>query len=153
MQNIAQPAPQASGDIIVHPGECRFSTDPGCRLITRALGSCMALAVHAPKLSVAALLRFSLPAPPAHSPESNPWLYAETGIPFLFEHFRAIGAQQKDLSVYAVGGAMDGTEESASRGKSNELAMNRLLWRQGILLNGEDTGGTSLRSVWLEPCT
>lgn len=151
MQTKTQPASVASGDIVVPAGDCRFSTDPSCRLVTRGVDSCIALAVHAPKLSVAALLRFSEPAPADSSAEPNPWLYGETAIPFLLQHFHAIGAQNRDLTVYAVGAATDGSAESAFRAKNNELAMRRVLWREGLLLKGEDMGGTSPRSLWFEP--
>src|SRR5581483_270137 len=152
---IQEQEPESEGDIIVGPGDCRFSTDQSCRLITRGLQSCIAIAVHAPKLATAALLRFSLPGVSLHAPllavpqRDDSWMFAETAIPLLFARLRAMGAANQDLSVYAIGGSAGPKADSTSvTGKSNELAMRRFLWREGVLLNGEDTGGMCSRSVW-----
>lgn len=141
-------------EIVVPPGDCRFSTDPNCRLITRRVDSDVALAVHVPKLKLAALLRFVASDSAMDRAEKNPWMFADTAIPLLFARLRAIGLKHQDLLVYAIGGAASIAEDGSSiSGKSNDLAMRRLLWREGVLLRGEDTGGTVPRSVWLEAAT
>lgn len=134
------------GEIQVTPGDCRITADPS-RLTTRNLDSCVAIAVHVPKLSVAALLRFRYPTPDFEPSESNPWLFAETAIPLLFDYIQAMGCSKQEAAVYGIGGA---SEDDTRLGRQNVLAMRRLLWREGVLLRGEDTGGTSPRSLWLE---
>jgi chemotaxis protein CheD len=140
----------AAADIIVSAGDCGFSTGSASRLISRDVGTCVAVAVHAARLGVAGLLRFSLPASPEQAADGNSWLYAETGIPLLFQRLRALGAQPGELSVYIIGGAVDVDESVLSWGRSNQLAAQRLLWREGILPKGEDLGGSCLRSIWFE---
>src|SRR5581483_7961869 len=133
-----------AADLLVAADECRFTTDADCRLISRDLRSSVAVAVHAPKIGLAALLRFSRPDSEEAS-ETNPWACADTAIPLFFAAVREMGVEYRDLSVYAAGGAFDTAE-----GKSNVLALRRLLWREGILLKGSDTGGNVSRSLWLE---
>lgn len=140
---MPQPA-RAAADIIVAADECRFTTDADCRLISRDLNSSVAVAVHAPKIGLAALLRFSQPDS-AQAAEGNPWVCADTAIPLFFDAIREMGAAHRDLSVYAAGGAF-----ATAEGKANVLALRRLLWREGILLKGSDTGGSVSRSLWLE---
>ncbi len=150
----------AQSDIFVQPGDCRFATGPDSRLISRGIQSCVALAVHIPKHNTAALLRFSwpgsAPASAEHVPvEERAWLSGESAIPALFARLRAMGTTNGDMSVYAVGGAAVSNTPGAGAqnvpsGKSNELAMRRLLWREGVLLKGEDVGGSSARTVWFE---
>lgn len=159
MQAQIQDQKDAPIEIVVPPGDCRFSTDPNCRLITRRIESCIAVAVHVPKLKLAALLRFLAPnstADPARTKagQTNPWLFGDTGIPLLFARLRSIGLANQDLSVYAIGGAVAAEEDaSGPSGKSNDLTMRRLLWREGVLLAGDDTGGHAARSVWLDAGT
>ncbi len=151
MQPQIQEQRVAPIEIVVPPGDCRFSTDPNCRLITRRIESCIAVAVHVPKLQIAALLRFIAPNATADPAQTNPWLFGDTAIPLLFSRLRSIGLTNQDLSVYAIGGAMAAEEDaSGPSGKSNELAMRRLLWQEGVLLKGDDTGGYAARSVWLD---
>lgn len=137
-------------EIVVQPGDCRFSTDPNCRLITRRVESSMVLAVHVPRLELAALLRFTAPDSRVNPAQTNAWMFADTAIPLLFNRLRAIGIGSRDLSVYAIGGAVSTEEEAGPSGKSNILAMRRLLWREGVLLKGEDTGRNAPRTVWFE---
>lgn len=156
MRAQVQEQKNAQVEIMVKPGDCRFSTDPNCRLISRRIQSSIALAVHVPKLKLGALLRFVAPNSAINPAQTNPWLFADTAIPLLFTRLRAIRVTNhdlsvQDLSVYAIGGSAVGTEDdSGVSGKSNDLAMRRLLWREGVLLNGADTGGTTARSVWLD---
>ncbi len=159
MQAQIEEQRDAQIEIVVPPGDCRFSTDSNCRLITRRVESCIAVAVHVPKLKLAALLRFIAPSSATEPAQPdlgqiNPWLFGDTGIPLLFARLRSIGLTNQDLSVYAIGGAVAAEEDaSGPSGKSNELTMRRLLWREGVLLKGDDTGGHAARSVWLDAGT
>lgn len=140
-------------EIIVPPGDCRFSPDPNCRLITRRIESSIALAVHVPKLRLGALLRFTAPNSAIDPSQTSPWVFADTAIPLFLERLRSIGLSNRDLLVYAIGGAAGVEGEAGASGKSNDLAMRRLLWREGVLLSGDDTGGSATRSVWLDAGT
>ncbi len=140
-------------EISVPPDDCRLSTDAGFRLITRRIQSDVAIAVHVPKLGLAALARFSLPNSAISPAQMNPWMCADTAIPLLFGCLRSKGLTNEDLSVYAIGGAAGAEDDFVSSGKSNVLAMQRLLWREGVLLKGEDTGGSASRSAWFDVTT
>jgi chemotaxis protein CheD len=150
MRNEKNTAPA----IIVGPGECQFASEQ--RLVTFQLQSCIVLAIHVPGLKLAAMLRFALPdsaMDPAVA-KREPWLFADTGIPLILQRLRELGATNRQISIRAVGAAnVPGSGPLASVAKQNEVAMRRILWKEGILLDGEDIGGSLPRSVWLETRT
>ncbi|HYW47322.1 MAG TPA: chemotaxis protein CheD [Bryobacteraceae bacterium] len=139
--------------IVVGVADCRFGHVPGQVLATYALGSCIGLAVHDPATAVGGLLHFMLPdstIDPARG-RQKPFMFADTGIPLLLEQVCGSGASKRRLQAYAIGGAQMVDQESVFEiGKRNYLAMRRILWKAGVLLNGEVVGGSSSRTVRLE---
>lgn len=136
--------------------DCRVAAAPGQVLITYALGSCIGLAVYDPKAAVGGLLHLMLPDSTIDSPRSrdNPYMFADTGIPLLLDQVCAAGASKRRLVAHAVGGAQLMDQDNVFEiGKRNYLATRRLLWKAGLLLHGEDVGGSSWRTVYLEIAT
>lgn len=142
--------------IVVGMADCKLSAEPDTELVTFALGSCIALMIHDPVAGVGGLLHFMLPESQI-DPEkaaSNPFMFADTGIPLLFRRSYELGAQKGRLLVCAAGGAqvMD-AEGVFNIGKRNTLALRRILRRAGVILHGEATGGTDSRNVRLDIST
>ncbi len=140
------------GIITVGISDAHVSNDPDAILVTHALGSCIAVAVHDPLAGVAGLLHILLPdsksAP--HKAATHPCMFADTGIPAMFHSAYALGAQKSRISVRVVGGAqvLDG-QGVFNIGKNNYLACRRILWAAGVLIAAEEVGGTIPRSVRL----
>jgi chemotaxis protein CheD len=141
--------------LVVGVGDCRVSTAPGDEVATYALGSCIGLAVYDPRVRVGGLLHFMLPdSAIAARGERNPYKFADTGIPRLIEEVCALGASTGRLQVWAAGAAS--MLESAGGfeiGKRNHQALRRMLWKAGLLLQGEAAGGNQSRSVRLDIAT
>lgn len=142
--------------VTVGVGDCRVSDAAESVLTTYALGSCIALAIHDPVAAVGGLLHFMLPEAslnPAKASE-NPFMFADTGIPLLFHAAYGLGAMKRRLVVRAAGGAqvMDGNGVF-NIGKRNHLALRRILWKAGVMIHGEEVGGTTSRTVRLEVST
>lgn len=137
--------------ILVGMGDCKIS-DRGSVLATYALGSCVGLALYDASARVGGLLHFMLPDSAIEGgPISNPYKYADTGIPCLIEGMRARGAQPRRMLARAAGGAsMVGGRDLFEIGKRNYLALRRILWKSGILLHAEAMGGRNFRSLKLE---
>jgi chemotaxis protein CheD len=156
----------ASTIVPVERDTCRIAV-AGERLLARHVSSDIALAICMPGRGFAALVRFSLPdRKQAADGESfvNLWANAETAIPTLVDSLRTLSLEFGELSACAVGGASEranGASESANKdehyipslGRRNEIALRRILWRQGILLRGQDLGGNCAKSLWLETAT
>src|ERR1035438_5866398 len=87
----------ALSQVVVGVADCRVSSGPDEVLTTYALGSCIGLAAHDPQASVGGLLHFMLPdsaIDPARGRE-RPFMFADTGVPMLFEQMAKIGASQR----------------------------------------------------------
>lgn len=142
--------------VVVGIGDCQVSNDPQSSIVTYALGSCIALMIHDSVAGVGGLLHFMLPESsldPAKATK-NPFQFADTGIPTLFRTAYQLGADKKRLKVTAVGGAqiMD-PQGTFNIGKRNCLAMRKILWKAGVLLQGEYVGGDVSRTVKLDVAT
>jgi len=151
-------------EITVGIADCRISNDPESVLVTHALGSCIAVAIHDPLTGVAGLLHVLLPESSLDRAKAaaRPYQFADTGIPLLFHAAYALGAEKKRLTVRLVGGAqvvhqehaspaLSSTESVFNVGKRNHLACRKILWAAGVMVHGEEVGGTVARTVRLEP--
>lgn len=133
--------------------DCLVSGDPTAVLTTHALGSCIAIVIYDPVARVGGMLHYMLPdsgldATKAHK---RPFMYADTGIPLLFHMAYDFGAVKARLIVSAFGGAQAiHTGNGFNIGKRNHTAMRKIFWKAGVMVNGEDVGGTVPRTVRLE---
>jgi chemotaxis protein CheD len=137
-------------------GECQVSKDLGETLITHALGSCIAVLVHDPVAKVAGLLHFMLPESSLDPDKASrrPFVYADTGIPLLFQTAYQLGAAKARMHVMATGGAqMLDPNGTFNIGKRNHLAMRKIFWKAGVIVHKEDVGGTSSRTVSIDVAT
>jgi chemotaxis protein CheD len=123
-------------------------------IVTHALGSCIAVCIWDQGTGVGGLLHFLLPDA-AINPErarTQPATFANSGMPLLFQAAYAIGLDKRRCRVRLVGGAEVagiGKAGALNVGKRNLLAARSILWRHGLLVEGEVTGGTIPRSVSL----
>ncbi len=139
--------------LIVGVGDCQVTGDPEVTLVTYALGSCVAVAIHDPIRRVGGLLHFMLPESSIDPAKAhlNPFMFGDTGIPSLFRRAYELGAEKRRLVVRVAGGAQVMDEDGVFNiGKRNCLAARRILWRAGVFIQGEDTGGIVSRTVRLE---
>jgi chemotaxis protein CheD len=139
--------------LVVGIGDCLVSDDPKSTLITYALGSCIAVVIHDPVTNVGGLLHYMLPESilDENKARQRPYMFADTGIPLLFQNAYRLGAVKSRLDVTVLGGAqvMD-ISETFNIGKRNHLALRKIFWKAGVLVRHEDVGGTLSRTVRLE---
>jgi len=142
--------------LTVGVGDCKVSNAAETALATYALGSCIAVAIYDPVASVAGLLHFMLPESSLNPVKAgeNPFMFADTGIPMLFHAAYRLGAEKRRLLVWAAGGAQVMDENGIFNiGKRNNLALRKILWKAGVMIHGEEIGGTTARTVRLEVAT
>lgn len=139
--------------ITVDMSDFRVSADPGTVLVTYALGSCIAVMVHDPIRKVGGMIHYMLPTSTS-SPEKareKPAMFADTGIPLLFESMYAHGSTKRDLVVKVAGGSKlyddNGTFDI---GKRNYTMLRKMFWRVGVVIAAEDVGGARSRTVRLD---
>lgn len=140
---------------VVGIGEFALSKQSGDRIITHALGSCIAVCIWEPRSGVGGLLHFLLPDA-SINPErarAQPAAFANSGLPLLFQAAYALGLDKARCRVRLVGGADVSRAEGTSMlnvGKRNLLAARNILWKNGMLVESEATGGSTPRSVSLQ---
>src|SRR3954463_214678 len=139
--------------VVVGVGDGAVSRDPDTVFVTYALGSCVAVMLHDPVAGVAGMVHYMLPESSMCSERSTarPWMFADTGIPFLLQSAQEQGADKRRLIVFAAGGAQVMDDDSMfSIGKRNCLALRKALWKFGLVAHVEETGGSEARTVRME---
>ena len=118
-------------------------------LVTYALGSCIGLCFHDPKLRLGALLHIMLPLN-MEAGRTHPLKYADTGIKETLKQLEAMGASHSRMTVKIAGGAKM-FEVSGSGlgniGQRNVESVHTVLKRENLRLVGEYTGGTVARTL------
>jgi chemotaxis protein CheD len=141
------------GVITVGIADCQTSNDAQSCLVTHALGSCIAVAIHDPVARVAGLLHILLPESSLDrvKAKAQPYMFADSGIPALFQAAYAKGADKKRLTTRLIGGAQVMDPNGVFNiGKRNYLACRKVLWAAGVMVHAEEVGGTISRTVRLE---
>ncbi len=141
---------------VVGVGDLQVSGDPADSIVTYSLGSCIGLCIYDPVAHVGGLLHYMLPDSKI-SPEkaaTNPYMFADTGIPILFRQAYALGAVKGRITVRAAGGAQILDAAGLFNiGKRNILEMRKILWQNGVMLGPSELGGSVNRTVTLEVST
>jgi chemotaxis protein CheD len=139
-------------NIVVGVSDMKVSNDPESMLVTYSLGSCIGVAVYDAAAKVGGLLHFMLPesALDLTKAERNPYMFADTGIPALFKATYALGAAKQRMKVIVVGGAQVLDQAGFFNiGKRNHMAVRKIFWKNNVMINYEDVGGNSNRTVKL----
>ncbi len=121
-------------------------------LVTYALGSCVAVMVHDPVRRAAGMLHLMLPASEIARDKAaeRPAMFADTGVPCLFQSLYRLGCEKRNLVVkVAGGGALHDDRGIFAIGRRNTLAVRKLLWNAGVLIAAEDVGGAKSRTTRL----
>jgi chemotaxis protein CheD len=138
--------------ITVDVSDLQVSADPAATLVTYALGSCIAVLVHDPVRVAGGMIHYMLPLSEA-APEkarARPGMFADTGIPLLFQSMYALGCDKKDLVVkVAGGGSLFDDRGLFSIGKRNYTILRKMFWKAGVIIRAEDVGGARSRTARL----
>jgi len=136
--------------LVVDISDIQVSNDPACEIVTYALGSCIAVIVYDPRLRVGGMLHYMLPSAqvaPTQA-EQRPAMFADTGIPLLFDQIYSFGCRDVDLIVKAAGGGkLYDADGPFDIGRRNYLKLNELFRSRRITIAAEDVGGCKSRTV------
>lgn len=142
--------------IIVGIADLKLSGSIDDTLITYALGSCIGVTVYDPKVRVGGLLHFMLPDSSINlnKAKETPAMFADTGIPLLFKLCYRLGAVKSRMIVKVAGAAKNsGNTDYFQIGQRNITAMRKIFWRNNVLIESEDTGGSLNRTLQLDIST
>ena len=122
-------------------------------LVTYALGSCIGLCFHDPRLRLGALLHIMLPIN-METGRTHPLKYADTGIRETLKQMEARGAMRSRMTVKIAGGAkmfeIAGGSGLGNIGQRNIERVNAILKRENIRLLAQEVGGKVARTLFFD---
>ncbi|MEO0477480.1 MAG: chemotaxis protein CheD [Planctomycetota bacterium] len=126
------------------------SKNPDESLVTYSLGSCVGVTLFDPETRVGGMIHCLLPVSKTdpEKAKANPSMFTDTGFVALLNAVTAEGAQMDRLVVKVAGGGAP--MDSAGRfkiGERNYAVLRKLLWKNNLLISGEDVGGTKPRTM------
>ncbi len=142
--------------LIVGVSDMKVSNDPAATLITYSLGSCIGIAVYDPVVKAGGLLHYMLPESQLDGKKAkrNPFMFADTGIPALFKETYRLGTKKQRMKVVVVGGAQILDQKGFFNiGKRNHMAVRKIFWKNQVMIDYEDVGSSSNRTVRLDIAT
>lgn len=123
-------------------------------IVTHALGSCLGIAVHDPVAKVGGLLHVMMPVSNVNpdKAKANPFMFVDTGLPLFFKSAYDLGAVKRRIVVKVAGGANvhNVGKDSFAIGKRNFIMLKKMFWKNGILIEKADVGGTHARTMYLQ---
>jgi chemotaxis protein CheD len=138
--------------ITVNISDAKVSHDVADVLVTYSLGSCIAVSLYDPAGQIGGMLHYQLPdskMDPQRAAQ-KPLMFADTGIALLLDKLVSLGVKKERMQVKIAGGAaMSIGPKGFDIGKRNYLAIRKILWKNGMLINAEDIGGDAPRNMYL----
>jgi len=138
--------------VTVDISDMKMSQDPDDILVTYSLGSCVGLALYDKVAMVGGLIHCMLPLSKidAEKAAAKPNMFVDTGVTMMLNDLFRRGAQRQNLVAKVAGaGSPLGKEETFRIGQRNYTILRKLLWKNNILIEAEDVGGSKARTMYL----
>jgi len=140
-------------NLIVGVADMKVSNSSEDILVTHALGSCIGVIIYDPVATVGGLLHYMLPESTLDEVKAkkNPYMFGDSGIPLLFKQTYKLGAKKNRMKVIVAGGSqiLD-TKGLFNIGKRNHTVVRKMFWKNNIMVDFEDVGGSVNRTLKLE---
>jgi len=121
------------------------------KLITVGLGSCIGISLYDKINKNGGLLHIMLPDSTQFSNITNPFKFADLGVPVLLKKIEEMGALKKNVVAKIAGGAsmfnFSDKNMIMDIGNRNAIAVKKALNDLGIPILAEDTGGNKGRTM------
>lgn len=139
--------------VVIDISDAKVSDNPADVLVTYSLGSCIGVCLYDPATHIGGMLHYQLPTStmePARAQE-KPFMFADTGMKLLVDKLLSMGVNKKRMQVRLAGGATMSTgPQGFDIGKRNYLAIRKILWSNGMIIDAEDVGGNWARNLYLD---
>ena len=141
---------------VVDIADMIVSSSPDDVLVTYSLGSCVGVTLYDPDAGVGAMIHCMLPLSKIDraKAESKPFMFVDTGVSRLIQAVFDLGAQRSNLTCKVAGGAsLLDAKKMFKIGERNYTVLRKILWKNDILIDAEDVGGQSPRTMYLYMAT
>ncbi|MCX6907596.1 MAG: chemotaxis protein CheD [Verrucomicrobia bacterium] len=142
--------------IVVGLGDMAVSDCPGEMLVTYSLGSCLGVTFYDPVLRVGGMVHCMMPLSQIDGDKARekPCTFVDIGVPRLIEEMFKRGCRKKDLVTRVAGAARMMDSANFFRiGERNHAVFRKIMWKNGMFIHAEDTGGEQARTLLLEIAT
>ncbi len=142
--------------VIVDIAGAAVSSQPDEALVTYALGSCIGVTFYDPVLHIGAMGHFMLPLSSidTHKAAEKPFMFVDVGVPKLLEEVFRHGCRKHDLITRVAGCAAALDNANLFRiGERNHAVFRKIMWKNGLLIKGEDIGSNITRTLRMEIAT
>src|SRR5262245_59411670 len=119
----------------------RITERPDEVLITYSLGSCIGLTLFDHALRLGGIIHCLLPLGKLDQAKAaaNPCMFVDTGVSAILQAMFDRGAQRRTLVAKIAGGARLFEDTSLFKvGERNHTVLRKVLWKNNILVSGED---------------
>ena len=126
-------------------------------IATIGLGSCVGVMIYDCKNKTVGLVHIMLPDSTSFRNVTNPYKFADIGIPKMLEQLQGKGCLKRNLTAKIAGGAsmFKFAEKSINSdiGNRNIEAVKAVMKKEGIKIVAEDVGGSKGRSMFADANT
>lgn len=140
-------------DQIVEVADMKLSNNKSDTIITYSLGSCIGLSIFDPIATVGGMLHYLLPdsSSSLDLAAENPYKFADTALPLFFKSAYKLGAKKNRLKIVVAGGSSILDQDGFFNiGKRNYLTLKKLFFKNNVIIDHEDVGGTLYRTIRLD---
>ena len=139
--------------VIIGVSDMKVSNNPEDTLITYSLGSCIGVIIYDREAKTGGLLHYMLPDSTIDKTKAakNPYMFADTGIPQLFKSSYQLGAKKNRMRVIIAGGSQILDQKGFFNiGKRNHMSLKKLFFKNNVITDFEDIGGSVNRTIRLD---
>ncbi len=126
-------------------------------ITTYALGSCLGIVLHDHTTRIGGMVHAQLPsaARSQGTLADRPGLFVDTGLPLLIDRLVVLGANRRLLRLVVAGASSIASKPNDlfNIAQQNLTALRKQLWKCGMMIAAEDTGGNEPRNLELDVAT
>lgn len=137
---------------VVGISEMYVSADPGDRIVTYSLGSCVGVSIYDPVAKVGGMVHCMLPLSKIdpQKAKDKPYMFTDTGVTALLQAAFDLGASRQNLIVKVAGAASLLDKKGFFKiGERNYTVLRKILWKNNLLIESEDVKGSASRTLTL----
>jgi len=139
-------------NITVDISDMKIAKKPDDVIVTYSLGSCVGLTLYDPVIGIGGMIHCMLPLSKIDREKAKmkPYMFVDTGVADMLGKLYAMGAKRENIIAKVAGaGSPLGKEETFRIGQRNYTILRKFLWKNNILIEKEDVGGSKARTLYL----
>jgi len=143
---------RVKANITIDISDMKLSNKREDVLVTYSLGSCVGLTLFDPVAGVGGMIHCMLPLSKIDPEKAKlkPYMFVDTGVAAMLGELYAMGATRQNIVAKVAGaGSPLGREETFRIGQRNYTILRKFLWKNNILIDKEDVGGSKARTLYL----